>query len=1205
MRVPRWLRPRAVRPSPDPVRTTPRRPAFRPRLEILEGRSLPATLLADLNTATGDSLLNPFGNTIGRTIAVIGSAAYFPANGGSASGEELWKSDGTAAGTALVKDIAPGALGSSPRELTVVNGTLFFTADDGTGRELWKSDGTPGGTVLVKDIAQTGSSWPRALTAVNGALFFVAQDDTGVPALWTTDGTTAHTVKLLDLSWLQGPDAAPPMVGVNGTLFFEGYDPDNGYELWTSDGTKQGTALVTDIFPGAGSSSPQSLTDVNGALYFTANDGATGRELWTSNGTPAGTGQVKDILPGAGGSEPQELTAVNGALYFTADDGATGREVWRTDGTEFGTAPLDLTPGSAGSNPRRLIDVNGTLFFAATGPSGTGLYRTDGSPGGTSFVTGTNTILGGYSIGQLAAAVGGALYFTANDGTTGWELWKTNGTPAGTALVRDIVPGSGDSLPLDLTDLNGTLLFSASTPDLGRELWRSTGTEAGTTLVKDINDDTLGSSPRHFAASNGSVFIAAGHGLWKTDPASGATALVKDFSGRPQDTPDVLADANGTLYFTVTGLFDPFNNELWKTDGTEAGTVRVAQQFQWVQSLTYLNGKLVIVNQQAVIYEGSPGWPLLWASDGTASGTVPIGWFPQAARFSAAVTVGGALYIGVAGGLWRTDGTATGTSLVKQFDPTGVRTPAELTVLNGTLYFTIPGAAGGRELWTSDGTGPGTLPVKAFASEPFPTAPNSLTAVNGGLFFTADDGAGSRGLWRSDGTAAGTVMVKDIDAGDLTDVGGTLFFARSSELWKSDGTTAGTVLLKAFEPLEGSSPPRFLTAVNGVLFFSANDGTTGVELWKSDGTAAGTVLAQDINPGSVLSFPSGSFPSGLTNINGRLYFTADDGRHGQEPWVEASRQDNDVDGVSDVVEAAGPNGGDGNFDGIPDAQQLNVASLPNSADGTYVTLAAPAGTTLVGVAAPPNPAPDTAPAGVLFPAGFFDFTVAGVPPGGATTVVLRLANGARVDTYWNYGPTPDNRTPHWYQFLYDGTTGAEIDNTAHTITLHFVDGQRGDSDLTADGRVVDPGGPAAHPVMVRIDVKPGDSSNSINLGSQGTISVALFGSATFDAARAQVGSIVFAGAHAYQFSLQDVNRDGRLDLVLQFRTQDTNLQQLYEQLLIDDKDADGVLDSTRQTATVSLTGRTQSGVSFEGFDTLELSLSGKTLRDLLDQLFGP
>src|SRR5262249_50917705 len=153
-------------------------------------------------------------------------------------GRELWKSDGTAAGTVLFKDIDPGD-GSGlflESDLTVVGGTLFFRADDGvTGGELWKSGGTAAGAVLVKDI-RTGADfrYPDRLTAVGNTLFFTAND------------------------------------GVTGE------------ELWKSDGTAAGTVLVKDINPGSSygyalGSHPFYLTPVGGTLFFTANDGTHGR----------------------------------------------------------------------------------------------------------------------------------------------------------------------------------------------------------------------------------------------------------------------------------------------------------------------------------------------------------------------------------------------------------------------------------------------------------------------------------------------------------------------------------------------------------------------------------------------------------------------------------------------------------------------------------------------------------------------------------------------------------------------------------------------------------------------------------------------------------------------------------------------------------------------------------------------------------------
>src|SRR5262249_50382137 len=159
------------------------------------------------------------------------------ANDGS-NGRELWKSDGTAAGTVLVKDIRPGSspygypYGSNPQHLTAVDGTLFFAANDGVhGTELWESDRAAAGTPLVKDIrAGSYGSYPYSLTAVDDQLFFTAND------------------------------------GVHGT------------ELWKSNGTIRGTALVLDIRPGSYGSYPDALVDVDGRLFFTANDGVNGRE---------------------------------------------------------------------------------------------------------------------------------------------------------------------------------------------------------------------------------------------------------------------------------------------------------------------------------------------------------------------------------------------------------------------------------------------------------------------------------------------------------------------------------------------------------------------------------------------------------------------------------------------------------------------------------------------------------------------------------------------------------------------------------------------------------------------------------------------------------------------------------------------------------------------------------------------------------------
>ena len=118
----------------------------------------------------------------------------------------------------------------------------------------------------------------------------------------------------------------------------------------------------------------------------------------------------------------------------------------------------------------------------------------------------------------------------------------------------------------------------------------------------------------------------------------------------------------------------------------------------------------------------------------------------------------------------------------------------------------------------------------------------------------------------------------------------------------------------------------------------------------------------------------------------------------------------------------------------------------------------PEGIALADVWAVDNPSPDDAPEGVEHPYGFFEFTITGVGNGGAITVILHFPVGTTFDTYYKYGPTPNNAVNHWYEFLYDGETGAKING--NVITLYFVDGKRGDDDLTANGIVIDVGAPA-------------------------------------------------------------------------------------------------------------------------------------------------
>jgi ELWxxDGT repeat protein len=226
----------------------------------------------------------------------LNGAIYFLA-GENTHGYELWKSDGTGAGTALVKDIYPGTVGtitnsSNPAGFSAAGNWVVFSAFDGVhGYELWRTDGTAAGTTLVKDINPgTGIGYQSSITN-------------------------------------------PAPISFNGLTYFMANDGVHGIELWRTDGTPDGTVMVADINAGAGTSSPADLTISGGKLYFTADDGgASGRELWVvDDQSAAGVRRVADVYPGAGSSNPMNLTDVEGALFFTANDGVHGPRLFKLD----------------------------------------------------------------------------------------------------------------------------------------------------------------------------------------------------------------------------------------------------------------------------------------------------------------------------------------------------------------------------------------------------------------------------------------------------------------------------------------------------------------------------------------------------------------------------------------------------------------------------------------------------------------------------------------------------------------------------------------------------------------------------------------------------------------------------------------------------------------------------------------------------------
>jgi ELWxxDGT repeat protein len=318
-----------------------------------------------------------------------GNRVYLVVTDDSEGVQNLWVSDGTAAGTHPLTQ--PGAGQLTSMELAAVGSTVYFTATvPGTSGSvaLWKSDGTAAGTLPV--YPATPPTPPRFfnadhLAAFSGALYFFG-NDSGTYGLYRSDGTAAGTRLLKTV--VPGPGFTPTVAG--NQLFFVGRDAASGDELWKTDGTAAGTVLVRDIFPGPDPSHPASLVAAGATLFFAADDGRHGIELWQSDGTAAGTRLADDIAPGAVSAQPAELTVAGNQLFLRADDGIRGQELW--------VYPLS---GAACQPSATALCLAGNRFRVEAA------WRTGNGVGGTGGNGGT----GGTGVGQAVPLSADTGYF--------------------------------------------------------------------------------------------------------------------------------------------------------------------------------------------------------------------------------------------------------------------------------------------------------------------------------------------------------------------------------------------------------------------------------------------------------------------------------------------------------------------------------------------------------------------------------------------------------------------------------------------------------------------------------------------------------------------------------------------------------------------------------------------------------------------------
>lgn len=774
-------------------------------------------LLRDINAG-------PSSSNVSRFLELTPGIAIFTADDGM-NGQQLWRSDGTEAGTILVKIVnASTTVGVIPG--FSYGGKVFFYVDDGVhGSEPWVTDGTADGTQLLADTQpNTFGTAAQFFRFANKTRFLT----TG--GIWTTDGTPAGTT--LDVPLYSARFNAAI---TDTAIYFFAYDFDHGYELWKSDGTPGGTALLKDIRPGPLNSVGSvaiAPTSTGGVVFSVANDGTgAGIRLWTTDGTAANTVPISAFpTSGLPSNYAFFFYPTSKGVFLSAYSTITGQsKIWRTDGTEAGTYVAATIPGGPGF---AFTDAFSKIYFSGWLDGTLSLLWIDGTPGQTAV-----NVLPNNSISDLVFT-GGKLWFSGKDSTNGSELWVSDdGTTNGTHLVANLAPDPArSSTPISLKPVGSYLYFIRQSP---RELWRSDGTSGGTFEFASLDNTSVYSFTALTPFHGDIYYFSTQSDLYRVDGVTGAPTKIGSYG---------LGFSSMTVDENFLYLWGSSSSVL-RSDGTTAGTIPLYDPNEPNHLCESVS------DNSHFLTDGSVGWircyHAIFRTAGSVETTRRILTIPQNDYLTGEfATAGGLLYSAIskpATGteLWRTDGTGAGSFTLKDANSGAASAnPARLTPAGRLLFFTATDPAHGTELWRTDGTAAGTFMVRDIRPGAAASAPSALAALGDVVYFAANDGAAGIELWKSDGTEAGTVLVRDIAPGSF------------------------------------SSTPARLAAADGKIWFSANDGLHGFEMWTTDGTDAGTLMVGDIIPGS-----ASSSPDQFTAAESLLFFTATTDETGRELWA--------------------------------------------------------------------------------------------------------------------------------------------------------------------------------------------------------------------------------------------------------------------------------------------------------------------------------
>jgi ELWxxDGT repeat protein len=683
-------------------------------------------LLKDITPSTASTNIEqvyPFKNSL-----------YFNVRN-TTEGSDIWKSDGTTTGTKLVKrmgKLTPYFLSnlsnlSQPHFLIRQDDGNEFTFDN---YQLWKTNGTAKGTTLVKDLGKWDNYFWGDIHKWNDKFYFKSAvynttTNTNNYELWQTDGTNTGT-KLIKRLGINQPKSIFDNIQNNQNLYFTTVQDDGDwetpdpYQLWKTNGTTTGSTLVKNLGKWNHYYFGDNLSDWNGKVYFTSavyntTTKTNNYELWQTDGTTTGTKLLKRL----GINKPHEIYSWiddNQNLYFSTVQGndsdgnsnPDNYQLWKTDGTATGTQ-LVKNLGKWGYYGN-VDDWNGKVYFTSavynsiTKTNNYELWQTDGTKTGTKLVKklGINQPSEGF-YNDHGVSDDQNLYFMTFQDDGNWEtldtrrLWKTDGTTTGTTLIKNLDKSNTfGNINQVLYPWNDKFYFTSSvynttTRTNNYELWQTDGTTTGTKLMKKLG-----------------INKPEGTWGWMSDDQNLYIRTVQDDGN--WETPDTY--------------------QLWKTNGTATGTRLVKNLGKWqyyvsqsggefdyfnrTKNADYWNSKLYFTS---AVYNSTTKTNNydLWQTDGTVTGTKLVKNFGEyqpnlkgpddgTNRYFTAVKDDGNSQTNDPRQLWKTDGTTTGTKLVQNLGRVDQYSLGKY--LNDHYFYEANTRTYGNELWKLPFTSP-------------------------------------------------------------------------------------------------------------------------------------------------------------------------------------------------------------------------------------------------------------------------------------------------------------------------------------------------------------------------------------------------------------------------------------------------------------------------------------------------------------------